>query len=77
MKVSYRYLLNHIDLDGVSPKEIADKLTFAGAEVEEISPLASGTNLVIGEILSCIPHCAVKCHYRCNSTVYSLCTVFL
>lgn len=56
MKVSYRYLLNHIDLDGVSPKEIADKLTFAGAEVEEISPLASGTNLVIGEILSCIPH---------------------
>ena len=41
MKVSYRYLLNHIDLDGASPKEIADKLTFAGAEVEEISPLAS------------------------------------
>ena len=31
-------------------------MTTAGLEVEGIEPVASGTNLVIGEVLSCEPH---------------------
>ncbi|MBQ9457868.1 MAG: phenylalanine--tRNA ligase subunit beta [Bacilli bacterium] len=56
MKVPYSYLAKHVDLTGLTPEMVADKLTFSGAEVEGISRLASGTGLVIGHILSCVPH---------------------
>ena len=56
MKVSYKWLTQHVNLEGLTPEAIADKLTYAGAEVEGISRFASGTNLVIGEILSCANH---------------------
>ena len=56
MKVSYRYLASRLDLSSLTPEEVANKLTFAGAEVEEISYLAQGTHLIIGKIISCIPH---------------------
>ena len=56
MKVSYKWLGQLVDLAGLTPEEVANKLTFAGAEVEGISYPASGTNLVIGEIISCVPH---------------------
>lgn len=56
MKVSYNWLSELVDLSGLTPEEIATKLTFAGVEVESISTLAKATNLVIGEILSCEKH---------------------
>ena len=56
MNVSYNWLKNHVDLEGYTPEQVADKLTFSGAEVEGITRLASGTNLVIGEILTCENH---------------------
>ena len=56
MKVPYSYLAKHVDLEGYTPESVADKLTFSGAEVEGISTLASGTNLVIGHIISCTAH---------------------
>ena len=56
MNVSYNWLKKHVDLEGLTPEEVASKLTFSGVEVEEIRRLASGTNLVIGEILSCENH---------------------
>ena len=56
MKVPYSYLTKHVDLTGITPEMVADKLTFSGAEVEGIERLASGTGLVIGEILSCVSH---------------------
>lgn len=56
MKVSFKYLKNHVDLSDITPEELAAKLTFAGAEVEEVSPFAQGTHLVIGHVLSCLPH---------------------
>ena len=56
MKVSYKYLCSRLDLGSITPEDLAKRLTFAGAEVEEISYLARGTNLVIGKIISCIPH---------------------
>lgn len=56
MKASLTWLSRYLNLEGLTPEEIADKLTFAGAEVEGIEIPASGTNLVIGQILSCSPH---------------------
>lgn len=56
MKVPFSYLRKHVDLGDIDVNEVASKLTFAGAEVEGIDYLASGTNLVIGEIKSCVPH---------------------
>ncbi len=56
MLVSTKWLRSHVELENVSDEEIASKLTFAGVEVEEIKHLASGTNLVIGEILSVENH---------------------
>src|SRR5574344_987132 len=56
MKVSWNWLGQFVNLDGVTPAEVADKLTFAGIEVESIETMAKATNLVIGEILSCEKH---------------------
>ena len=56
MLVSLNNLKNFVSLEGLSAEEIANGLTFSGIEVEEISHLASGTNLVIGEILECVAH---------------------
>lgn len=56
MKISYNWLKQYVDLKGVSPESLADALTNSGLEIEEVMPLASATNLVIGEVLSCEPH---------------------
>ncbi len=56
MKSSWNYLKSVLPLEGKTPEGVADKLTFAGAEVEGISRMASGDHLVIGYILSCAPH---------------------
>ena len=53
MKVSLKWLNKYLDLSNYSKEEIADKLTFAGIEVDSVTSLASATGLVIGEILSC------------------------
>ena len=56
MLVSINELKKYVDLSGLDANKIADGLTFAGIEVEEVSKLASGTNLVIGHILECEEH---------------------
>lgn len=56
MKASLNWIGRYVDLTGFTPEEIADKLTFAGVEVEGISYFARGTSLVIGEILACEKH---------------------
>ena len=56
MLVSLKNIREFVSLDGLSAEEIANGLTFAGLEVEEIKKLASGTNLVIGEIIECEAH---------------------
>jgi phenylalanyl-tRNA synthetase beta chain len=56
MKASWNWLASRVDLSGVAPKEAADKLTFAGVEVDGISRISSATNLVIGEIVECEKH---------------------
>ena len=56
MLVSLKNVKEYVNLDGLTAERIADGLTFAGVEVEDIRRLASGTNLVIGEIKTCVPH---------------------
>ena len=56
MLVSLKNIREYVSLDGLTAEEIANGLTFAGVEVEEIRRMASGTNLVIGEIKSCVAH---------------------
>lgn len=56
MKVSLKWLNQYVKVDDIDSKLIADKLTFAGIEVESINKLADATGLVIGKILKCVPH---------------------
>ena len=56
MLVSLKNVSQYVSLKDLTPEEIANKLTFAGVEVEEVSRLASGTNLMIGEVLECVAH---------------------
>lgn len=56
MRLSYKWLSEYVDLSGISPKELADRLTLAGLEVEGIETMASGTHLVIGEVMDCRKH---------------------
>lgn len=69
MKVSRKELSRYIDLTGLSDHEISKRLTFAGIEVEDYYSLASGTNLVIGEVK--------KAEKVKDSGHLTLCEVFL
>ncbi len=56
MRLSYKWLSEYVDLSGITPQELADKMTTAGLEVEGIEPMAQGTHLVIGEVMECWNH---------------------
>lgn len=53
MKVSINWLSKLVDIKDITPEQLADRLTFAGVEVESIDRLASATGLVIGKVLTC------------------------
>lgn len=56
MKVSRAWLNRLVDIKDIETEALADLLTNAGHEVEGVETLVKGTNLVIGEVLSCEPH---------------------
>ena len=57
MNISYKWLHEWIDLTGVTPEEIADKLTNAGIEVDDVISLNKGvSNVVVGKVLSVEQH---------------------
>ena len=56
MLVSVKKLNEYVDIKDIDASSLAKGLTFAGVEVEEMVTLGSGTNLVIGEILTCENH---------------------
>jgi phenylalanyl-tRNA synthetase beta chain len=57
MNVSYKWLNEYVDLTGVSPEELADKITKAGIEVEQVHHLDKGIkNVVVGYVKECRPH---------------------
>lgn len=57
MLVSYKWLQDYVDLDGVTPEELADRITNTGIEVEHLTYPGKGlSGIVIGKVLSCEPH---------------------
>ena len=56
MLVSLNEISKYVDVSGLSKEEIASRLTFSGIEVEEIKTLSKATSLVVGKVISCIPH---------------------
>ena len=53
MLVSLNELRKYVDLNGLTPEEIATRLTSAGVEVESINKAAFATKLVVGEVIMC------------------------
>jgi phenylalanyl-tRNA synthetase beta chain len=53
MKLSYKWLSQYVDLAGISPEELADRMTTAGLEVEGIEKMADAAGLKIGEVIAC------------------------
>jgi phenylalanyl-tRNA synthetase beta chain len=57
MFVSYRWLVRHVDLAGISPEETARALTLHTAEVEQLAPFAPALGSVVcGHVLERRPH---------------------
>ncbi len=57
MKISLNWVKNYIDLSGISVQEIADKITYAGLEVEEVEDQAKDfENLVVGFVKERVKH---------------------
>ena len=56
MEVSLNLLNKYVKIDDQDPKELADKITSIGLEVEGMHPFARGNNMTIGYVKECIPH---------------------
>ena len=56
MNVKLDWLKELVDLEGLNLDEIVNKLSLYSTEVEGVSRVVSGTNLVIGHILECEMH---------------------
>ena len=55
MRISYEWLGDFVDLEGVTPKDAADVLTRLGVEVESLT-MVDLSEIVIGKILEQTPH---------------------
>ncbi|MGA1862914.1 phenylalanine--tRNA ligase subunit beta [Deferribacter thermophilus] len=51
MKVSYSWLSDFIDVNGINPKDLVDKLIMAGLEVEELIVKEKVENVVFAKVL--------------------------
>ncbi|MGI6510955.1 MAG: phenylalanine--tRNA ligase subunit beta [Catenisphaera adipataccumulans] len=56
MLISRKWLSQYMDISDLSIEEIADRVTSAGFEVENVYKLSQGTNLVIGHVEECYDH---------------------
>lgn len=57
MLVSYKWLQEYLDLSQISAKELGDKMSVTGIEVEGITYPAEGLKkIVVGEVVECVPH---------------------
>lgn len=58
MKLSYEWLSEFVDLDGISPEEVAEKLTMNAFEVEDIEQVGANITgpLVVGKITEITQH---------------------
>lgn len=57
MRVSYNWLQEYVDLKGISPRELAEKLTLSGVAVERLDVLGEGVEKVVtGRIKELVRH---------------------
>ncbi|MDR1473953.1 MAG: phenylalanine--tRNA ligase subunit beta [Lactobacillales bacterium] len=57
MLVSYKWLSEMLDLTKTTPKELGDKMSLTGIEVENVTRLADGLKkLVVGLVKKCVSH---------------------
>lgn len=57
MLVSYKWLNQYVDLSDVTPKELGDKMSVTGIEVEGIEVPEEGLKkIVVGKVEKCVPH---------------------
>ena len=56
MQISRKWLQQYVDISDLSIEQVADRLTNSGSEVEGIEKMSQGSNLVIGEVVSCEDH---------------------
>lgn len=57
MLVSYKWLSEYLDLSKISAKELSDKMSVTGIEVEGVEIPEDGLKkIVVGEVKECIPH---------------------
>lgn len=57
MFVSYKWLQEYVDLTGITAKELADRITKSGIEVESVEVLNKGAKgVVVGHVLECEQH---------------------
>ncbi len=58
MRLSFDWLSEYVDLTGITPQEVAEKLTMGAFEVEEIRKVGPDIEgpIVLGEILEILPH---------------------
>ncbi|MBE3102626.1 MAG: phenylalanine--tRNA ligase subunit beta [Bacilli bacterium] len=57
MLVSTKWLADYIDIKGITPAELAEKITRSGIEVESVNDRSHGmTNVVVGHVLECGKH---------------------
>ena len=69
MKIPLSWLNEYVDISGLSTKELCDKLTFSGVEVEGVETIGCAyEGFVVAEVRTCDPHP--------NSDHLHVCTVF-
>ncbi len=60
MNISFSWLKEYVDLEGMTPQELDDLLTFSGLEVdslEKVETIKGGLeHVVIAQVLTCEPH---------------------
>lgn len=57
MKITWNWLADYVDLEGLTPQQVAMDLTHAGIPVEWMEPFAYRVErVVVGEVLSADPH---------------------
>lgn len=56
MKVSLNWLKDYLNLDNISNEELYNIITSHICEIETMKPLCEVSNLVVGEVLTCVDH---------------------
>ncbi len=66
MRVSKSFLNDYVAIKDIPMSEIANKMVLVGNEYESVEPISTATNLVVGEVISCINHPESDHLHVCN-----------